>query len=68
MEITTLSVKGMSCQHCVKTVEATVGALPGVKEVTVDLGRGEARVTYDPAKAPRDALVRAIEEQGYEAR
>lgn len=32
MENVTLNVKGMSCGHCVKAVEGSVGALDGVHE------------------------------------
>jgi copper chaperone len=67
METTTLKVKGMSCQHCVKTIETTVSRLPGVGKVEVDLGRAEARVTYEPTATPLDRIVRTIEDQGYEA-
>jgi copper chaperone len=31
MEQTTLKVEGMSCGHCVKAVESSVGELAGVK-------------------------------------
>ncbi|MFP3514555.1 cation transporter, partial [Peribacillus sp. SIMBA_075] len=32
-----LQVSGMSCQHCVKAVEDSVGALSGVEKVYVSL-------------------------------
>lgn len=35
----TLNVNGMSCGHCVKSVETSVGALAGVQEVKVILLR-----------------------------
>ncbi len=34
-----LTVEGMSCGHCVKAVEDSVGKLSGVKEVKVHLKR-----------------------------
>ena len=37
MEIVTLNVNGMSCGHCVKSVEGSVGALEGVEQVKVHL-------------------------------
>lgn len=35
MEQKTLQVEGMSCQHCVKAVETSVGELDGVSAVHV---------------------------------
>ena len=37
MEKVTLSVEGMSCGHCVKAVEGSVGKLQGVSDVKVNL-------------------------------
>ena len=37
MEKVTLNVEGMSCGHCVKAVESSVGDLNGVSSVKVDL-------------------------------
>ena len=66
METTTLKVKGMSCQHCVQSIEKAVGGLAGVARVEVDLGKGETRVSYDPAKTPLARIVQAIDAQGYD--
>ena len=35
----TLTVKGMSCNHCKQAVTQALEALPGVSDVNVDLGR-----------------------------
>lgn len=61
---TTLKVAGMSCGHCVGAVRRALEAVPGVKVEAVEIG--SARVTYDPATTPREALVGAIEDAGYE--
>jgi copper chaperone len=36
-----LKVKGMSCQHCVMSVTKALGQLEGIKNVQVDLAKGE---------------------------
>ena len=60
-----LKVEGMTCQHCVKTVRETLSAVPGVDRVTeVDLERGETLVD---GQAKAEALVAALQEEGYEA-
>ncbi|MDI6709357.1 MAG: cation transporter [Bacillota bacterium] len=58
-------VKGMSCRHCKAAVEKAVGAVPGVREVRVDLPSGEVRVTVaDAGLAAR--VAEAIGGAGYE--
>lgn len=49
MENITLNVQGMSCGHCVKAVETSVGALAGVQEVKVDLAEAKVTVAFDEA-------------------
>jgi len=58
-----LKVAGMTCGGCVKSVErAVAAAAPGAK-VSVDLKSGE--VAIDGA-APKQAIVTAIEDAGYD--
>lgn len=65
MTANTYTVKGMTCGHCVSAVSAEVGALPGVRQVQVDLETGAVTVTSD---GPLDveAVRGAVEEAGYE--
>lgn len=62
----TLIVKGMSCNHCVKSVEGSVGNLTGVSSVKVDLSRGEVSVDYDNTTTSLEQIKETIEEQGYD--
>ena len=41
----TYSVTGMTCDHCVRAVEAEVGKIAGVASVSVDLGAGRVTLT-----------------------
>ncbi|NLY79140.1 MAG: copper chaperone CopZ [Lysinibacillus sp.] len=66
MENITLNVKGMSCGHCVKAVEGSVGALDGVQEVKVNLEAGEVNVTFDRAKVTIEQIKETIDDQGYD--
>ena len=62
---TTLKVKGMSCQHCVMSVTKALGQLEGIKNVQVDLAKGEVR--FDNTKeVPPHRIEKVIEEAGYE--
>lgn len=60
-----LHVEGMSCGHCVKAVENSVGAIDGVETVRVTLDQGLVEVTYNPGKASVEDMKAAIEEEGY---
>ena len=66
METTILHVKGMSCGHCVKAVEGSVGELNGVQSVVVTLEKGEVKVQYDSARVTLETIKEAIDEQGYD--
>ncbi|MEW5853269.1 MAG: heavy metal-associated domain-containing protein [Myxococcota bacterium] len=59
-------VEGMSCENCVKHVTRAVKGLPGVEQVRVDLGQGQAEVEGANLPGP-DAVVAAIEDAGYHA-
>lgn len=41
----TIKIKGMSCQHCVMAVTKALGGIEGIKDVRVDLEKGEATFT-----------------------
>lgn len=66
MENVTLNVKGMSCGHCIKTVEASVGALEGVEQVNVNLGAGQVNVIYNKQKISLSQIKETIDDQGYD--
>ena len=63
---TTIGVRGMSCGNCVKHVDKAVRGVAGVQDVRVDLASGQVTVTHAPG-ADVEAMVRAIDEAGYEA-
>ncbi|TJY40747.1 copper chaperone CopZ [Cohnella pontilimi] len=64
MQSVTLQVKGMSCGHCVKSVEGAVKNLGGTAEV--DLASGQVAVRYDDSQVKLEAIKEAIEDQGYD--
>ncbi len=63
---TTLNVRGVSCQSCVRHVEQAVKSVAGVQAVQVDLKSGDVRITHAPG-ADVAAMAAAIDEAGYEA-
>jgi copper ion binding protein len=61
----TIKVKGMSCQHCVMSVTKALNQLDGIKNVQIDLTKGEVR--FDNMKeVASNRIAKAIEEAGYE--
>ncbi|GGK37574.1 metal-binding protein [Pilimelia terevasa] len=62
---TSYAVQGMTCQHCVEAVGRELRALPGVREVTVDLAAGTATVVSETPPDPA-AVRAAVDEAGYE--
>lgn len=61
----TLTVKGMSCMHCVMAIKGSVGKLTGVKKVKVDLKEANVKVTFNPDQVPLTQIKDRIESKGY---
>ena len=60
----TLQVEGMTCGHCVKSVENSVGALNGVERVLVELNNGTVAVEFNNDVDVK-IITETIEDQGY---
>ncbi|AGO11341.1 AaceriACR086Cp [[Ashbya] aceris (nom. inval.)] len=63
-----LSVHGMTCAACVKTVDEAVRAVDGVLSAEVSLVTEECRVEYERKRVGLRQIVEAIEDCGFEAR
>ena len=68
MERVTLNVQGMSCGHCVKAVEGSVGALKGISSVKVDLKAAKVDVEYNDQVVSLNQIKETIEDQGYDVK
>jgi Cu2+-exporting ATPase len=64
----TLAVEGLRCGACVWLLEQRLGALPGVREVGVNLGSARAEVAWDAAVTAPSALLAEVARLGYRAR
>ncbi|MGC5049111.1 heavy-metal-associated domain-containing protein [Micrococcus porci] len=67
MTTTTLKIAGMTCGHCVASVQEEIGELDGVTAVDVDLTAGgvsTATVTSESELDPVQ-LRAAVEDAGY---
>ena len=61
--MTTLTISGMTCSHCVASVTRALREVAGVEEAEVGLEAGTAAVAGEGAD-PKE-LARAVEELGY---
>jgi len=65
-QILTLSVRGMTCGNCARSVQRKLMAIPGVTKTSVDLDHASATVTYDVDRVKPEMLAGAVRELGYE--
>ena len=61
----TLKVEGMSCGHCVKSIENSVSAISGVDKVDVQLDSGTVNVEFNKDVVVVEQITSTIEDQGY---
>ncbi len=61
-----IRIEGMSCQHCVASIENAVGTLEGVEAVTVSLDNKNAAVSFDENQVEISKIHEAIEEIGFD--
>ena len=62
-----LSIEGMSCQGCVKSVERILGKQPGVEGVQ-DVAIGEATITHEESKQALDEILEALNKAKFPSR
>jgi copper chaperone len=63
--ITTVTVEGMTCQHCVRAVFTALAAVPGIDRAEVSVGA--ARVEHD-GSVTVEQIREAIAVAGYDVR
>lgn len=63
-EKVTVSISGMTCDHCVRAVTAELSALPSVTAVDVDLDSGRATIESSEHLSMTD-IAAAVDEAGY---
>jgi len=67
MNTTTITITGMTCEHCVRAVKSELSELPGVEGVDVDLVNGGTSTATVSTSGPLDAAAarEAVDEAGY---
>jgi len=62
----TISIDGMSCQHCVMRVKKAIDALTGVISSEVEIGK--AIVNANESRISREDIEKVVQEAGYKIR
>jgi copper chaperone len=62
---TVLSVPDISCEHCVKTINETLGGLAGVEAVETDLPTKTVHLRYNAQQVSLDKIAAVLDEAGY---
>jgi Cu+-exporting ATPase len=60
-----LPIQGMTCSNCAAHVESALKKLPGVSEVTVDLNKNQATLSYEPTVVDLLDFQSAVKAAGY---
>ena len=61
-----LTVQGMTCGNCARSVERKLASTPGVSKATVDLVNQNATVDYDAGMVQPETLAAAVRQLGFE--
>jgi Cu+-exporting ATPase len=61
-----MTVRGMTCANCARSVEQKLMSTPGVTKATVDLEGSRAVVEYDTDMVKPEVLSDAVRDLGYE--
>jgi copper chaperone CopZ len=61
-----MTVHGMTCGSCARSVERKLASTPGVSRASVDLVNQNATVEYDAAAVKPEALADAVRQIGFE--
>jgi len=60
-----MSIKGMTCESCVRTIEKSLYAKAGVKYAKVSLADQSAVVSYDETEISPDQIVDVVNDAGF---
>ena len=67
MQTLTLNINGMTCGGCVKSVNTILQNIDGVSRAEVSLENQNAVIEFNPAKTDAAALIKAVEDGGFDA-
>jgi len=60
-----LSVPDVSCEHCVKTINTSLGKISGIENVITDIPTKTVHVRYNPDLVSMREIENTLDEEGY---
>ena len=66
-QLVVISIEGMTCNSCVKSIEETIGDITGVKSIKVSLQEKTGEIVFNPDLTADTNLKDAIDDMGFEA-
>ena len=66
MERVELTVEGMTCGGCVKSIQNALNSRDGIESAEADLDAATVTVSYDPGKIQELVIKDAIEAAGFD--
>ena len=66
-QLAVIRIDGMHCHKCQQSIQRTLMAHPGVREVEVDFPTGQASILFDRDAVTVKQLMDSINEAGYHA-
>jgi len=60
-----LSIKGMTCDGCAKSIEKSISSLNGISQNEVNYQKGEGDFSFDASKTSKDDIINQIEKTGH---
>ncbi len=65
IQVVEMSIDGMTCNGCEKTIEANVMKLDGVKNIKANHETGKASLEYDASSTELEKVKSVIADKGY---
>lgn len=63
-----ITVAGVHCAGCARTIESAVTQMPGVDTVAVNFANGKVKVSYDESRQNLARIKERIESAGFQVR
>jgi len=60
-----LTVPGISCEHCERTIREALTPVKGIHHLDVNIMAKQVRVTYDEAQVATEKLKEILQQEGY---
>jgi copper chaperone len=65
MTTVVLTVPGISCEHCERTIREALTPAKGIQRLDVNITTKQVRVTYDEAQIATEQMKEILEREGY---